>query len=393
MNKELVIDHSARSHSSVGGSSAKRIMECPGSLLLTEKFLGKSSEFAEEGTAMHEALDLILQDKTKSDDEVVGLVFNGIEITRDMFDEGIAPALETFDALNRELGGIDFYNEQRVVFPGIDGAFGTVDVVGSSKDRTVILDWKMGQGVPVEAEANAQLMYYAYAAAHTAPTSKFFDRDKPIELYIVQPRVNDGEPFTRWMTSFLQLEAFAVDLKHAVDTALQPDAPYRMGPWCKFCSAKSGCPLFQGVAQNALALSPDELRDHLLEWLPHAASLKKLGETIETLAHAAMENGVEISGWKLVNKRAKRSWVDEAKTLRYLGKVGLPAAERYVKEIVSPKQAEDALKRNGLPAELPKGLAEAISSGTTLVPASDPRAAVPIVRGSFEALASRLAAN
>ena len=51
MTKAIAIQHSARAHSSVGGSSAKRVMECPGSMQLCAKYPSKSSEFADEGTA------------------------------------------------------------------------------------------------------------------------------------------------------------------------------------------------------------------------------------------------------------------------------------------------------------------------------------------------------
>lgn len=385
------IDHSQRAHSSVGGSSAKRIMECPGSMLLCEKYPSKSSEFAEEGTAGHEAIDMILQGKTQKDTDVIGLTFNKIVITEEFFYEAIAPALEIFDALDKELGGIEFFNEQRVVFPGIDGAFGTVDIVGKSRDRTVVLDWKLGKGVPVSAEENQQLLYYAYAAAHTEPTSQFFDRDRPIELFIVSPRMNEGEPMTRWMTSYLQLDAFAIDLKHAVDRALEPDPPFKLGAWCKFCSGKLGCPLYNGLATETLALTPEELAAQLAEKLPYADAMIDLGKRMKDMAHLLLENGQPIPGWKLVNGRMNRNWADEEKTLKYFAKIGLPAADRHVKKIISPAQAEKALKAARLPDTLPDHLVEKVSSGTTLAPESDKRPAVAIAPGALRMLAERLA--
>lgn len=388
---DAAIAHADRAHSSVGGSSAKRIMECPGSLKLSEQYPSRSSEFAEEGTAMHEALDLILQGKTQNDSEVVGLVLNGLTITQEMYDEGIAPALEMFDELDRELGGIEFLNEARVVFPDIDGAFGTVDIVGTAKDRSLVIDWKMGRGVAVEAAENGQLLYYAYAAAHTPATAKFFSRDKPIELVIIQPRVKDGEPFTRWVTTYLQLDAYALELRKAVAEALGPDPTFKLGEHCRFCPAKIGCPLYQNKAEAGLALSRDELTAHIADWLPDADALIALGEMIKETAHNLLEQGAAIPGWKLVAKRANRSWADEDRALKYFSKVGLPAADRHVKKIISPKQAEDALKRHGLPAELPAALVDKVSSGTTLAPESDKRSAVPIAPGALQLLGQRLA--
>lgn len=389
MTKDLaVIDHSARAHSPVGGSTADRVLHCTASLDLAARYPNTESEFAAEGSAGHEALDLIMQGKTRHDEDVIGLTFNGIEITQDFFDEAIAPALELFDALDKELGGIDFLNEQRVVFPGIDNAFGTVDIVGASKDRSLVIDWKLGKGVSVDATDNSQLKYYAYAAMNTPETARFFDRDKPIELVIIQPRANDGEPFTRWVTTALQLDAFAIDLKHAVET---PEKTFKMGKWCRFCPAKVGCPLYQGKATNALALSRDEMTEQIAAWIDNADLLIELGTFIKTRAHELLEQGAVIPGWKVVAKRANRSWKDEERVLKYFAKVGLPANERFVKKLISPAQAEKALKAASLPAELPAALVESVSSGTTLAPESDKRPAVAIASGALQSLGQRLA--
>lgn len=390
---ELTIDHSARAHSAVGGSSAKRVMACPGSVNLCAKYPSKSSDYAEEGTALHEAIDLILQGKTEKDTDVIGLTFNGYEITQDHYDEAIMPALEAFDALDKELGGIDFFNEQRVVFPGIEGAFGTVDIVGTAKDRSLIIDWKMGAGVPVDAEKNEQLLYYAYAAAHTAPTDKFFDKHKPIEMFIIQPRSMDGEPFSRWMTTWMQLEAFALDLKRAVERSQEPDPPFALGPHCRFCAAKTGCPLYTGQVQAIGQMSREQLEAELAEWLPWADTMIKWGNDVKDMAHALLESGGVIAGHKLVNKRAMRKWTDEEKAIKYFAKIGLPAADRHVKKMISPAQAETALKRNSLPAILPEHLVKSESSGTTLAPESDKRPAVLVAGGALKALADRLSAG
>lgn len=393
---QLAIAHADRAHSPVGGSSAKRVMNCTASVQLCAQYPNVESSFAAEGSAMHEAIELILQGKTANDRGVIGLSFHdGIVITEEMFDEGIAPALEYLDKLDEELGGIEYFNEKRVIFPGIDGAFGTVDIVGKAKDRTIILDWKFGKGVAVEADHNEQLMYYAYAAAHTPPTDKFFAKDRPIELFIVQPRVGDGEPFTRWMTTMLQLEAFAADLRRAVEVAYSPEASFKLGPWCKFCNAKTGCDLYNGVIGDAVDridqnVSP--LEDDIRRWLPYADDLIKFGDTIKQMAHAMMEEGKTFEGWKLVGKRPTRSWVDEEKTLKYFARMKLPADQRHVKKIISPAMAEKALKPLGVSA-IPDDLIDKKSSGTTLAPESDKRPSVLIPSEALKKLADRLAAQ
>ena len=399
MAQELVADHTARTHSTVvGGSSAGRVLQCQGSVQLCASFPNVESEFAAAGTSLHMAMDMIMSGVAEQDTDVIGLTFNGYEVTQELFDDAVRPVLDHWDDLDKSLGGIDFFSEQRVVFPGIENAFGTTDLVGTAKDRTVVYDFKFGRGVAVDAEDNPQLKYYALAAMHTPTTAQFFSPDKPVELFIAQPMVNDGERFTRWVTSTRQLEAFGVELRTAVETAMLPDAPLKMGPYCKFCSAKSGCPLYQNIAVDARLLKHDVMKEHLEEWLPQADMLIDLGEFIKSLAHDQLDKGMKIKGWKLVNKRPSRSWVDEERALKFMAKTGIPANERHVKKILSPAQTEAALKRNRLPAELPvqfmkQPLVRKESSGTTLAPESDKRPAVAIAPDALKLLADRLSAR
>lgn len=395
MTKELAtIDHAARAHSAVGGSSAKRVLNCTASVALCAKYPPNPPSYAaEEGTCCHEAIDLIMQGKTEKDTDVIGLMFNNIVMTKELYEATVGPALEIFDKLQDELGGIDFLNEQRVTFPGIEGAFGTADIVGTAKDRTVTIDWKFGAGIPVDAVNNAQMLYYSYAAAHTPATAGFFDRHKPIEMFIIQPRSRDGEPFSRWVTSWNQLEVFALELRKAVAQAMTPEAEYKLGDWCGYCNGKTGCPLYTNRVQEVGLLSREEMEAEMGKWLPYADTMIKWGEDIKKLAHSLLEQGATIPGYKLVNKRANRSWVDEEKTVRYFQKVGLPANERYVKKIISPAQAEAALKASKLPAELPDHLVAKESSGTTLAPESDKRPAVLLTTDALKQLADRLKAK
>jgi hypothetical protein len=385
------IAHKDRAHSYVGGSTAKRVMNCPGSVNLCAQYPNVETVFAAEGTALHEAIDLIFQGLLKNDRDVIGLDFNGFVITEDMFEQAIVPALAMWDALDAELGGINYYNERRVVFPGIEGAFGTVDMVGTSKDRTVVWDWKFGRGVAVTAEKNEQLMYYAYAAAHTQPTDRFFDYDKPIELFICQPMISNGERFTRWTTSWAQLEVFALELRHAVERSQEPDPPFKTGSWCRFCNAKTGCPAYRGMVDQVATLSPAQMQSEIERWLPYADMMIEWGQAVKDTAHRHLEEGGSIDGWKLVQKRATRKWTDEDKAEAFLAEAGVPSDVRAVKNVISPAEAEKVLKRLKA-GEIPDSLVSKISSGTTLATADDKRPAVETSVTALQRLADGLAA-
>ena len=69
-------------HSSiVGGSTAKRVIGCPGSVALCAKMPPKpSSKYADEGTLLHNVMDLILT-TGQTPESFVGMEYEGIKLT------------------------------------------------------------------------------------------------------------------------------------------------------------------------------------------------------------------------------------------------------------------------------------------------------------------------
>ena len=63
----------------VGGSTAKRVMQCPGSVALVQKIPpAPSSSYADEGTLLHEAVADIMQNGTEPT-KLIGTQYNGID--------------------------------------------------------------------------------------------------------------------------------------------------------------------------------------------------------------------------------------------------------------------------------------------------------------------------
>ncbi len=392
MNTQVA--HQERAHSdTVGGSSAARVVNCPGHVQLA-KTLPKpgTSSFAEEGTALHEAMDVILNEVVKKDDDVIGMEFNGYVITQEMFDEGIAEGLAYLDSLYDELEVLDMRIEQRVKFVGIEGAFGTVDILMKCKDRTVVFDWKFGTGVPVSAENNMQLQFYAYAGAVDPATCKLFDDDLPVELIIAQPRMREeNDRYTRWMTDMPALKVFAHEVAKAVEIARGPDAPFKLGKHCKFCPAEPACPLKNDAVDNALTLKPDlELIEDMQEWLKLADEVESWIAAVRKLAHDEAERGISIPGYKLVAKRASQAYDDPdamTKKLRNAFKID----EAFPRKMVTPAQARKLYKAAG--KKFPEDMIVWRSSGNTLAPESDKRDAIVAPSKMLENLSAHLASK
>ena len=384
-------------HSSVvGGSSAERVLNCTGSVELAKTLPPPSgSSFANEGTALHEAMAAILEADYERDEDIIGVTFSNIEITEDLFHEGIVPALDFFDDLLKEFGDPEFEVECQVDFAGIDGAFGTCDIIMRAPDRTIVLDWKFGRGVPVSAVDNAQLKFYAYGGMMTEKTANLFGDDDswPVELIIVQPRMEDGN--SRWLTQRKQLKAFARDLRGAVERVGTPKETFNLGKWCRFCPAKAACPLMLGTVDKVLERNLEGLEDDLADWLKVTDHVEQWVDAVRAMAHERAEQGHSIPGYKLVAGRTTRHWINTEAAEKRLRQLGLKKADMYDSSFVSPAKAEKALKRVGKKLEkkdYDKHVGSS-TSGTSLVPEDNPKPAIALPSQKLKEIGDRLGAR
>jgi hypothetical protein len=367
----------------VGGSTAKRVMACPGSVALVQKMPPQpSSKYADTGSLLHNVMAFILELDEKPED-LLGTKYRDIVLEQEHLDNKIYPALNLLDEVdpNREM---EYEVESRVYFgDALPDVFGSTDLIGRIGDRAIVLDWKFGDGVVVDAEENPQLMFYAACAMRTERTQWAFDDVEEVECIIVQP------PYIRrWVTTVERIERFANDLVIAVRTALSPNAPLALGDHCKWCAAKPICPLMTGQLERAVKTAVKELDAHAIaDYLAKADLLEEWIKDLRALAFQMAEANQPVPGYKLVAKRSTRQWVneDEAK-IKLLAH--LPESEVMESSLISPAQAEKKLKK--LKLALPEDSVVALSSGNTLVPDSDPRPAVLLIGQQLTAALSKL---
>jgi hypothetical protein len=409
MTSELTRERTPDAHSNiVGGSTAARRIACPASYQTEQRLPPQSkdeeSEYAKEGTALHEAIAFILDEDVTDLDTVIGREFYGVEMTRDLVSDGLVPCVDFIDRLVdvcEAEGGLDFELETRCEMLGIPGGYGTSDFVGRTDKRSVIIDWKFGAGVPVfaweevepdhpfgrqiavgptdddlfvNAIGNPQLMFYARAAMHTLP--HLFEKDPgwPVELYIVQPRIDEdrGQRVSRFSTTVRELEEFRMLLIRSVGEALGDDPRRTKGPHCyKFAHCKVICPFFTGPALDLSAivasgqlekrsethepvneydppLTDEEYADLLANILQLHDIFDAVGKEAIKLATAWIEEGNEVPGWALDAKRPGHDkWKDEKKAEHYLGRIGVPLEERRVVKTITPAVARKAAKALG----------------------------------------------
>ena len=367
----------------VGGSTAKRVIACPGSVALCATMPPKpSSKYADEGTLLHDAIAQVL-DKNVTPESLLGMTYQDQVMTQELIDNKlhialnllmeVDPKLEMEYAVETEIGFNDF----------LPDVFGSCDLLGRIGNRAIVLDWKFGDGVAVDAEENEQLLFYAAAAMRTPSVSWVFEGATEIECVIIQPPM-----IKRWVTTAERVKQFEQQLVQAVRASQKTDAPIEVGEHCRWCSAKPVCPKMTGAVDRAVNLQIKSLdADKIGAYLANCDLLEQWITDLRALAHQMLESDTPVPGWKLVNKRATRQWANEDVADDVLSKV-IPQDELYVAKMISPAQAEKVLKKLG--TKLPDDLVVAVSSGSTLAREDDPRPAVVQIGKQLTAALSKI---
>ena len=368
----------------VGGSTAKRVINCPGSVALVATMPPQEgSSYANEGSLLHEAIAIVMDTNCPAGD-MVGFEAHGLTLTDDLLDRKLIPALDLLHDYDPH-AKLEFTTEETVSYGDLlPGVFGSSDIVGRLDGRAVILDWKFGDGVMVEAEENPQLMFYAAAAMRTPSCAWAFKDVTEVECVIIQP------PFLRtWTTTVERIAEFERQLVRAVNAAGLPRAPLADGDWCKWCTAKPVCPIKTGALDRMKLAAMQSIDvDKLATYLAAAPDIEDFLAQCRALAHQMLENDVPVPGYKLVAKRATRHWADPTTAQDALIGLGLTKTDVTKTELLSVAQAEKVLKKHKI--DLPSDMVVAVSSGSTLAVETDPRPAVVQIGRQLSAALSKL---
>ena len=103
----------------------------------------------------------------------------------------------------------------------------TADLVLYVKDEIHILDLKTGR-IPVEAQENSQLLFYAASYGYLAPHAE------GVHLHIVQPWADN---MTEWFASATRVRQFMTEARLAEADIRHGDTSFMPGDHCMFCPA------------------------------------------------------------------------------------------------------------------------------------------------------------
>jgi CRISPR/Cas system-associated exonuclease Cas4 (RecB family) len=369
-----------KQHSSlIGGSSAARLLQCPGSWranLALPPSADVPSAYAEEGSFAHAIMERLMR-KRMAEEPLIDLygtvrgyvgeqIYDRI-VTPAHIDELIDPALGMLEVLEEAYGGgFEVVGvEERVAFPDVLSAFGTVDLILRSASHIIVADYKFGQGVPVRAiyndldgdTVNAQLLYYLVAAMNSKRA--LFTGKRKLVIAVVQPRAENGLSHTE--VSRKETKWFVEDVHEAVQTAMDRDPPLRKGEACRWCPAKVSCPEWTAPMLEIAALKPPADKNLGYEQLgltPYGKYLSKAKTLVDQLAlfskevneqlHAYLEDGGQVPGWRLKDKVKNRQWIDDKTVASELTALGFGSDDIWQRKLATFAAADATAKRLGV---------------------------------------------
>lgn len=380
----------------LSASSAHRWLRCPPSARLAEQFPEQTSPYAEAGRIAHAIAEL--KARKYFLEPMSTRVYNAQlkKLQADPnYDKGIDENTDTYLEVLKETA-ITFEKapfvalETRVDFSDyVPEGFGTADCIMIGAGTIVVIDYKNGAGVPVEAEENPQMMLYALGALQVyAPI--YGDTIQRAVLKIVQP--NAGGTKT-WETEVWALRAWGEStVRPVAKMAYGGMGEFSAGDWCRFCPAKAQCsararqmlelepvvgakPLLSvtpgETSKNAPALLSDAEVGDILQ---RAQTLAAWVEDLKEYALSAALAGREITGFKVVEGRGSREWNDQDVAFQALQQRGVAEALLWERKPCSVAGLEKVLGKKEF-AEAAEGLVVKKPGKPALVPNSDKRPA------------------
>lgn len=371
------------SHALLSPSSAHRWLVCTPSARLEEQFPNESSQAADEGTLAHSFCETTLRYKLK---QLTKVKFNRVIETlkaEPLFDPEMIEyaedyanyVMEEFAALKAIDPASMIFIEQKLDFSEyVREGYGTGDTIMVGARKMVLVDYKHGKGVKVEATNNPQLKLYGIGGYMHFSMSHDIEQ---VVLHIYQPRIDNIDSFDLTAEElFFWAENYVKDRAAAAWEGVGEYAPGEKQ--CKFCAAKGVC---RALAEQSLEsvrrydfknadLLTDQEVSEILDQLEQIQNWIK-GVSDHAL-HQAVTNQKKYPGYKLVEGRSNRSIGQENEAVSLLEKEGIDRKEFIVSKLTTVTNLEKLLgkKRFG---ELLGPYIVKPPGKPTLVPTFDPR--------------------
>lgn len=377
-------------HARLGASSAHRWLNCPGSMGLCRGIEQTTSIYAKEGTLAHSICELYgrhtyhgLPD-TEGFQEAMAKYMADPLYDPEMLDcaQEYLKVLEEIVTAHRDP---DILFEERLDYSAyVPDGFGTGDCVVISPSRIDVLDYKHGKGIRVDVKNNPQLMLYGVGAICERTRQGQILPDV-VGLHICQPR-NSGnsswiistDELLDWARTYVESRAAKANDCYYKPPESISEEDLCAGEWCRFCGIKATCrKRGDSVALEVFGKrpSPEYSDEELSDILERVDGYKKWAEDVSKYCLARALKGDPIPGWKAVNGKGKRTFIDPETAVASLTLLG------YDKEVFyeqKPKSLTAIEAQVGKPAfkSLEGVIYESRPGKPTLAKADDRRPAV-----------------
>lgn len=388
------VNHSARKHALLSASGASRWLHCPPSARLEEKFEesspSTSSVYADEGTLAHEFGDLNLR---KASGRITDSAFEkeikelrkhplySSEMEGEV-DKYVTYVLEAFAEAKQKTPDAVLMIEERLDFSHlVEQGFGTGDAGVIADGVLEIIDLKYGKGIRVEAEENPQLMLYGSGALRSFEL--MYDIHT-VKMTIVQPRLDH---ISSWEIPAKDLINWGEKtVKPAAAKAYEGKGVQKAGDYCKWCKVKAMCAT---LAAKNVALARHEFKDPHLLTEKQLLKVYKQQPMLVDWANAVAEyllaealKGKQWPGYKIVEGRSQRKWMDKNKVIEIL-ELSHDPKDFMVSDLAGIPAIEKLLGKKDFPVLL--GEMVLLPPGKpTLVPESDKRPAMGIEQAKMD---------
>lgn len=363
-------------HSVLGASAADRWMNCTPSAQLTAGMEDEATTFAAEGTAAHalcewkvrKALKMRAGRRPTSDywtDEMEEFTDDYRDFIMDLVGQAKLTCKDPVTLIEQHL---DFSCY-------VPDGFGTGDFLLVADRELNVVDFKYGRGVAVYADHNPQMMLYALGALNLFDC--LYDIEQ-VTMTIFQPRLSS---ISTWTISAEELYKWAEEvLKPKAELAAKGEGEFISGSWCRFCKARNIC---RARAESFLELAKMEFQppallsdEEVAEVMEKAAELSKWASDVMAYAQAeAIENGKHWNGYKLVEGRSTRRFIDEKKVEEAAKGAGY--TDIYNKSLITLTAFEKLMGKDTFKEVLGSYVTKPAGK-LTLVPVSDKRPEVTV---------------
>lgn len=333
-------------HALLSASSSHRWLHCIPSARLEEKIPESSSKYADEGSLAHEIAELKLR---KYCIESMGARSFNAKIKKfkenPLFQEEMLKHTDSYqDYIAGVLHGFSsppyVAAEKKIDYSSYaPEGFGTGDCIIIGGNILHIIDFKYGKGVPVSAKDNPQMKLYALGAY---TEYSFLYPIDTVKMTIIQPRLDNS--ISEDSLSIEELLKWGESIKPIAKLAFNGEGEYVPGEYCRFCRAKALCRAradhYLGLEEFHKMKPPLISKEEVGEILRRAQELSAWVKSLEEFALSECLQGNEVTGWKLVEGRAVRQFINQDEAFKVLIDNGFEETMLYERKPLTLSETE-----------------------------------------------------